>query len=159
MTKKINTLDLEIAMLDRFDYFVNTVVTNTSGGQNLHECDVLSVTKSGYATEVEIKVSRSDLMRDKHKEHRHESNLIKYFYFCVPEHLQKIALKEIPERCGLIVAGYNEKNQLWTYKVKEAMKNSTAVKWDINRILRLTRIGNIRLRNLKAKIRELKKNV
>ena len=79
------------------------------------ETDSLSITKSGYAYECEIKISRADFFNDKKKERKHqilegtytlgkfEKNYPlrpNYFYYVVPENL--IAPEEIPKHAGLI---------------------------------------------------------
>ena len=82
------------------------------------ESDTLLVTKSGYAYEIEIKISRADFRNDfKHKEKKHlflEGKGMKdalgteyddrwrpnYFYYAVPEGL--ISPDEVPDYAGLI---------------------------------------------------------
>ena len=71
------------------------------------ESDVLKITKSDYAYEFEIKISRGDFKNDfKHKKKKHlilesrEGNIPNYFYYVVPELL--IQEEEIPEYAGLI---------------------------------------------------------
>ena len=44
-----------------------------------HECDMLIVTKNRYLTEVEIKISLSDLKADFKKKHQHKDKNIKNF--------------------------------------------------------------------------------
>lgn len=73
------------------------------------ESDVLKITKSGYAYEFEIKISKADFKNDfKHKKKKHlllenKENQVKmpnYFYYVVPEDL--ITEDEVPEYAGLI---------------------------------------------------------
>lgn len=73
------------------------------------ESDVLKITKSGYAYEFEIKISRSDFKNDfKHKKKKHtlleskenSSKIPNYFYYVVPEGL--VSEEEVPEYAGLI---------------------------------------------------------
>lgn len=73
------------------------------------ESDVLKITKSGYAYEFEIKISRGDFKNDfKHKKKKHlllenkenKSKMPNYFYYVVPEDL--ITEDEVPEYAGLI---------------------------------------------------------
>ena len=73
------------------------------------ESDVLKITKSGYAYEFEIKISRGDFKNDfKHKKKKHlllenkENNakMPNYFYYVVPEDL--VTEDEVPEYAGLI---------------------------------------------------------
>ena len=93
----MKTLDMEIAVMKHFDIVQNLIVPNISWGiSGLHECDILSLSKAGYATEIEIKISKADLMSDKKKEHGHRHRYIANLYFCVPSFLKQIALEEIP---------------------------------------------------------------
>ena len=73
------------------------------------ESDVLKITKSGYAYEFEIKISKADFKNDfKHKKKKHlllenkenNSKMPNYFYYVVPEDL--ITEDEVPEYAGLI---------------------------------------------------------
>jgi len=81
----------------------------------LSECDVISVSKSDYIYEYEIKISRSDYKKDfikeKHSQMIKENHtkIIKgemmylspnYFNFITPKGL--ISLEEVPEYAGLI---------------------------------------------------------
>lgn len=69
-----------------------------------HECDMLVVTKSNYLTEVEIKISLSDLKADFKKEHQHKDENIKNFYYAFPEEMKDKAIKLIPEESGILIA-------------------------------------------------------
>ncbi len=95
---------MEIALASWFDYRVNLIVPNVYWGfsADMHECDLLIVSKAGYVTEVEIKISRSDLRADANKSHGHRNARIKYLYFAVPEKLEAAALEFAPERAGII---------------------------------------------------------
>jgi hypothetical protein len=81
----------------------------------LQECDVISVSKSDYIYEYEIKISRSDFKKDFIKEkHNHILNekftyvrkgeqlfrVCNYFNYVVPKDL--ISPDEVPEYAGLI---------------------------------------------------------
>lgn len=82
--------EIEVALCntDKFSYIKNIIAFNVIGVSSLllidHECDMLVLSKSGYLTEIEIKRSWSDFRADFKKKHCHESELIKYFYYCVP---------------------------------------------------------------------------
>ena len=84
-------------------------------GQGLSECDVISVSKSDYIYEYEVKISRSDFKadfkKDKHKlmteglgykENKGDVWYLtsNYFYFVVPTNL--ISIDEVPEYAGLM---------------------------------------------------------
>jgi hypothetical protein len=56
----LKTAEMEVELGRYFNYRQNIIVSNVSWGLGIHECDLLIITKSGYATEVEIKVSLSD---------------------------------------------------------------------------------------------------
>ena len=69
-----------------------------------HECDMLIVSKNHYLTEVEIKISLSDLKADFKKEHQHKDENIKNFYYAFPEEMKEKAIKLIPEEIGILIA-------------------------------------------------------
>ena len=69
-----------------------------------HECDMLIVSKNHYLTEVEIKISLSDLKADFKKEHQHKDENIKNFYYAFPEEMKEKAIKLIPEEVGILIA-------------------------------------------------------
>ena len=69
-----------------------------------HECDMLIVTKKCYLTEVEIKISLSDLKADFKKKHQHKDENIKNFYYAFPEEMKEKALELIPKECGILIA-------------------------------------------------------
>jgi hypothetical protein len=79
------------------------------------EADIMELTKSGYAVEYEVKITRSDFLNDAKKQKFYETQppkskyeilqedkRVNRFYYIVPEGL--IAEPEIPEFAGLIYA-------------------------------------------------------
>jgi hypothetical protein len=86
-----------------FDYRRFLVVPNASWGVQLHECDLLALTASGYAHEIEIKVSVQDLKRDHKKRHGHESKRIKCLWFAAPSVMREAMLEHVPEHAGIIL--------------------------------------------------------
>ncbi len=178
---KTTTLEMEIALLKAVNPRQNLTVLNPSWGLNLrgrngvrsgvmHECDLLYLTKSMYATEIEIKISKGDLLKDKGKRHGHNHNHIARLYFAVPEKLEELALQEIPERAGLFVV-YKYEATRYTYDSsykylttsvrlsREAKRNPNAVKWTTDEAFSLARLGTIRVLPMKQKIHELKCNI
>ena len=131
----MKTIDIEIAVMEYIGIRQHLIVPNVDWGMNLHECDILSLSKSGYTTEVEIKVSKHDLLKDKKKWHGHRNKNIAYFFFAVPEKLKLIALAHIPERAGLFVA---KKYRPESFKgggiyidlIKPCLRNKNFVKWN-----------------------------
>lgn len=93
--------DIEIAIMKFYKPRINIIVPNVSWGLELHECDLLIVSKSGYASEIEIKTSIADLKKDKIKSHKHASKKIDKLYFAIPEEILEKALPHIPERAGI----------------------------------------------------------
>ena len=161
--KKIKTLDIEIGIMDYFGIRKNLIVPNVSWGiqynnKYLHECDILVLTNSGYATEIEIKISRTDLLKDCKKFHGHKHDLITNLFFAVPEVLKEIALDIIPERAGLLIVKW-ETNKWGTHfrvsEIKPCVKNTNGVKWDLELKLKLARLGTMRINGLKKKVQEL----
>jgi len=86
-----------------FDYRRFLVIPNASWGVNLHECDLLALTEAGYAHEIEIKVTVSDLKRDEDKRHHHNSQKIKYLWFAAPEEMREAMIEHVPDGAGIIL--------------------------------------------------------
>lgn len=145
------TVDLEILVMKRFDNRVNLIVPNVSWGLGLHEIDVLVLSKDNYATEIEIKISKADLLKDSLKRHQHISSLIKYFYFCVIPELKEVALETIPIRAGLLVPVKTNQGMA-LQMVKPAIKNAYATKWSNEQRLKLGHLGSMRILGLKEKL-------
>ena len=98
---------MEIALARHFDFRKNLIVPNISWGlflnqRVMHECDLMVLTNSNYLWEVEIKISKSDLVADKKKRHGHHNPNIKRLYFAIPEYLEN-CIEHIPERAGIIL--------------------------------------------------------
>ncbi len=86
-------------------------ITTHFTGLGLGECDVISVSKSNYIYEYEVKISRSDFFAD-FKKDKHTPMLEgkstkgdvylspNYFYFVSPTNL--ISIEEVPTYSGLI---------------------------------------------------------
>ena len=144
----MNTLEIELAIANYFDFRANTIVPNISWGLNFHEIDVLVLTKSGYAYEVEIKTTKADLINDSKKKHEHRSNKIKRLYFAVPESLAQSALTLIPINAGLFSVKI-ESGFLQAKLIKAPKQNTSARKFNIEETLKLHELSTMRLWNLK----------
>jgi len=165
----MKTLEMEIALSGYLDYRRNLVVFNPSwglyvGGKIMHECDILMLSQVGYATEIEIKVSKADLLKDDKKEHGHEHPYIKSLWFAVPEKLAETALTVIPQRAGLYsvkkVHIKNEWHDYYRYKItpiKKPATSKTAPKWSDGDRYQLARLGAIRACALKQKLYDVSK--
>jgi hypothetical protein len=149
---KVTAQKIEIALSRKFDYRQNLIVPNVSWGLWLHECDLLIMSKSGYLTEIEIKVSTSDLKKDAQKRHGHHNEKIKKLYFAIPEKLLKHE-SFIPERAGIII--YNSERD-WCRFHRNAKTNNTAKPLSVEDQYQLARLGALRIWGLKSKIENLK---
>lgn len=147
---KMKTIEMEIALLEHLNVRQNIIVPNVSWGiaELNYECDLVKLSKNNCATEIEIKISKSDLYKDKKKRHNHHSHLFKYFYFAVPEKLEQVALEEIPEHAGLFVITKQDKY----YRVREVKKpklNKHHTKWNNKQRQKLAELGTMRILGLK----------
>ena len=123
--KRSNAVSKDIEASLVMDLYLkgHSPITTHFSGQGLAECDILSISKSDYIYEYEVKISRSDFKADFKKE-KHSLILEKhfinesssqtfnyytpnYFYFVVTENL--VTLDEIPEYAGLIYVRENGK--------------------------------------------------
>jgi len=113
---KLTTNDIILAMTDKrkpCNLSSHLVVSNLSWGFKIHECDMISVTNAGYATEIEIKVSVADTKKDLEKRHGHKSDKIKYLYFAMPLEIYEKTKDYVPKQAGIYtVEAYKWKSQL-----------------------------------------------
>jgi len=101
---------MEVAIANLIGYRLNTIVPNVSWGMGFrHECDMLILDSQNRFTEIEIKVSKSDLKADFKKAHGHSSKIISRLVYAVPRNLLESALELVPQRCGIIVVDEIEK--------------------------------------------------
>lgn len=134
-----------------FNPRVNVCVPNISWGLNLHECDILVLTPSGLAYEVEIKTSVADLRADAKKSHKHYHKKLAKLYFCVPAKLMDVALAEIPLDAGLLVV---DNGSLLARMVRQARARGE-YRWSDQDRLKLLRLGCLRLLSLYENLNRL----
>lgn len=150
--------EIEHAVAQAFGFRRNIIIPNISWGMGLHECDLLVLTKSNFAYEIEIKRSRQDLVKDKTKKHGHESPMIKKVYFAIPEKMEKY-IDLIPEKYGVFICKKIERPSgkffvLATLK-REAVTNKNHIKWKDSDRMNLLRLSYFRIWSLKKKIIDL----
>ncbi len=149
----MKTAEMEIALASWFDYRQNLIVPNVYWGMNMHECDLLVVSRVGYVTEVEIKVSRADLRKDAEKKHGHNGGrVIKFLYFALPESLKEAALEFVPERAGILTVWDDRDHGLRVRRVRDALPNKVATKMSDSERYKVARLGALRIWNLKRKL-------
>lgn len=141
--------DIEVCLAGDLFAFLRgwTVVPNVQDyrvhGPSYAELDLVAVSPAGWASEVEIKVTRSDLRRDLEKGHAHDNPRMRFLWFAMPESVEYQDL--VPERAGVIlVRERNPGAYLTAYKVRRPQVNPTAVKWTDAERYDLARLGLIR---------------
>lgn len=147
---KITCLQMEIAIATWYGIRVNLIVPNVSWGLFNHECDLIVMTKSGYATEIEIKVDKYDLINDKKKKHEHKDNKISQLFFAIPEYLKEY-IDHVPERAGIMIV--RPDHRIISCMV-ERIRGSVDHKYklDIHDQFQLARLGSMRVWGLKRKL-------
>ena len=118
----LNTKECEISLISHVGVFKISnyfVIPRSRWGikEINHECDMLALSKSGVLHEIEIKISKSDLLADKRKRHSHESDIIKRLWFAVPSEIVEFAKINIPENAGLISCGMTSSKKYFASRV------------------------------------------
>ncbi len=157
-TNSITTPEMECALANWLGYRANLIVPNVHWGlSGMHECDLLVVSRAGYLTEIEIKISRADLRADARKWHGHNSNRIKRLFFALPDYLEH-CLHMVPERAGIILVRA-EDNVRGEYpyhprcrEIRAAKRNKAAGKISEADRYKVARLGALRIWNLKRQI-------
>jgi hypothetical protein len=166
MTKKITCLEIELALKRMFDPRRQLVVPNVSWGAGLHECDLLVISKAGYATEVEIKTNMQDLKRDSKKSHLHLHPKLRALYYALTADMidRHSALDHIPETAGVIkmyrASDGNEAaaGRVCAFTIREAVETD-ANKWSPQEVAEIYRLGALRIWTLKEKVLKLRNEV
>ena len=153
---KITTINMELILVHHFKPRTKLIVPNVSWGLGIHECDLLILSQTGYATEIEIKVSAYDLVKDKKKRHKHDSHKIKYLYFAIPHYLEEL-IGEIPERAGVIIVRPSNYNGKLFCDIVRKPKVHGHYKFSEEERYKLARLGALRIWTLKQNIQKLKK--
>jgi len=145
---KLHAGHIESAVVALLDYRVYTIVPNVSFGWNLrHEADLIYVNRDMYVTEVEIKISASDLRADFKKGHRHESKRIHRLVYAVPENLIDLAKTLCPKHTGLIAVRQG-KTGFRAEWVRISKKNGNPA-ITLSQYAELLRLGCMRIWSLK----------
>ena len=162
---QIGSTAIEVKVAEHFGYRANIIVPNISWGAGLHECDLLIINnKSRYATEVEIKISKSDLKADLLKPHHHSSKRIKYLYFAVPDYLLDAAISLLPDTTGIIViskgsynnSGFHQSPEIVYFLRSEVYRRAKANKdsrpMTQEEVINICRLGCMRIWPLKHSV-------
>lgn len=99
--KRITAQDIEIAVARHFNYRVNIIVPNVYWGFGLrYEADLVVLRPSGWAEEIEIKITAADIKADLKKPYHHDSPWFRKLWFAVPAMLA--AHPDIPTNAGIM---------------------------------------------------------
>lgn len=139
--------EIEIALAEYFGIRTCLVVPNVSWGLTNHECDIAVLTPASCLYEIEIKISKSDLIADKQKRHGHHSNIIRELYFAMPLKLID-SIEHVPLRAGILIVHENGRVEL---KRKPGL-NKYARKLTDKERYQLARLGTMRIWKLKKRL-------
>jgi hypothetical protein len=152
----MTTSEIEITLVKSLNPRLNMIVPNVHWALFNYELDLLLITKSGYAWEIEIKTSKQDLIRDKKKYHQHKDykNRIKYLYFAIPYSLIN-EIHHIPEHAGIFVIAESLSGIRYCETLREP-KTLGRYKWSEKEQLKVARLATLRCWTLKEKLLEKK---
>jgi len=95
-------LEIEIALVKYFNPHVCTILPNAYYALGFkYELDLLVISNRLHGVEVEIKVSKTDIVRDLKKKHCHDDPRLKHVYFAIPEILVP-SIVHIPYHFGVL---------------------------------------------------------
>jgi len=163
----MNALEIEMAVAEHFNYRQNIIVPNVSWGLFIShmEADMIIVRPSGWAIEIEIKISKGDIKRDQKKWHRLRSNIdgirnemIRQTYFAIPDGLK---IEDIPEWSGILkvkkVEDKYHKTPRWVVSCERSAKiYKLARKLKTEEINKLLHLGCMRIWSLKKALMNAK---
>lgn len=153
----IKSCDVEWFIAQHFGVRMNIVVPNVSWGLFglNYEADLLILTPAGYCTEVEVKISKSDLKADFKKLHTHNSRLVHCLYYAFPEKMRD-CVSLIPDNAGiLIVDPENKYNKVDVFRYAKKNKNPV---WSEEKRYELLRLAYMRVWTLKEHLLNIRKN-
>ena len=139
---------VEMAVADHFGYRANLIVPNVHWGLGLpYEADLVVLRPSGWAIEVEIKVTASDIKADLKKRRKHDSNLFRELYFAVPDRLAEHP--DIPSYAGILSVSWHNGGFIKVKKIRCAALRKTATKWKPETRQKLMELAAMRIWSLK----------
>jgi hypothetical protein len=163
MTEKITAAEIELALATLFDSRRNFLIPNVSNGFRHinYEIDVMVVTQSLYAYDIEIKVSAADLKRDlsKHKwNYCRDQHYFRKSYFAMPETMTGYQ-DLVPAHAGIILVSYNDRAYWFEARViREPVTDTLAKKVTEAELTQLGRLAMLRMWDLKRNVRSLSRD-
>ena len=153
MNRPLNSSDIEFAVANHFDWRQNLIVPNIWWGLGFnHELDMIVLTQSRYAYEIEIKTSVADLKKDLEKSHMHFSDKIRKLFFAIPKTMEN-SIEFIPADAGIIIVNENLMVQI----LRRPKINKNARSLTEKEMEKLFHLAAMRVWNLKKKLREIRK--
>jgi len=155
--KLISTIEIEVAIAELFDVRKHIIVPNISWGFNSHEMDMALIAKTGFLKEIEIKISKSDFIKDFKKNHHHVDRFhrINQFYYAMPLYLYEKVKELIPEDAGIITCNNIEYRSGFYVRatiLRQATKIKDSRKLTVEEQLNIARLGTMRIFKLKRKL-------
>jgi len=169
--KPMTTEQVEQALFFYCEHVKNIVVNRVQPRYKFlqFEADFISITKSGYASGFEIKISRGDFRKDLKKAHfkavleNKQKGLeryyyrYKYFYYVVPEKLIPLAEELLPEEFVIVAIVYHEKFDRVSFRNHRVGKKLFNHKWSLEDLLHLAHLGCMILhRSVNHKVQNIK---
>lgn len=149
------TKEIELAVVNFLDCRKHLIVPNVSWGMFSHELDLAVLSSKGYLTEIEIKVDRSDLIKNKNKKHfrgKFPEPRIKYLYFAMPQKFDPdFIFQHIPDTAGLIHVDNSGKCSI----IRKGIAQRNCIKLTEKEKYQLARLGALRIWNLKKTLLNL----
>lgn len=164
MTEKITAAEIELALTRYFDAKRNFLIPNVKWGfrQLSYEIDVMVVTGSLYAYDIEIKISPADLKRDREKWKWNFCKDQHYFrksYFAIPEGMLKYQ-DLIPDHAGVLAVSVSAGNGWFSVREVRAPKpDMLAKKITEKEYANLGRLCMLRMWALRQRNSELSKTL
>lgn len=160
-TPKLHCSFMETAIADLINPRVHTIVPNVSFGLGLrHEADMLVLDHKNRITEIEIKVSASDLRADFKKPHGHVSDKISRLVYAVPDKLKVLCYELVPKRCGIIIVIWNDSLMKFEAQWSRQCKHNKTPPVSDKIVRKLLELGCMRIWSLKKALhqRQIKYN-
>jgi len=149
---------IEFAVAGWFGIRTHVIVPNLSWGLVRHECDLAVLSPSDYLYEIEIKVSRGDIIRDRNKEkwRVYDERGFRKLWFAIPDKLQS-SIEHIPERAGILIITENNGYSL-VREIRKPIINKLAKKLSQEEKFNLARLGAMRIWKLKHALLNINSN-
>lgn len=163
---KIKTPELELLVAEFFGIRKNLIIPNLSWGIKLnYEADLTIVTRAKCCYEVELKVSKSDLIAEsKKKINAHKGSIYKRFYYAMPDYIYDEKLITNAD-AGVLLAKWIPEWKHYTFtrkahwKINEIKKpkNKKTDKLTDEQYLKLLELQAMRVWSMKRKFVKLSK--